>query len=66
MEGSIRVNLDDLLERLKDMKESDYTSVELILDLTSFEDESELKLIAHDMENDRHDEYGTLCSEYID
>lgn len=57
--GSIRVDIDDLLERLKDMSDNEFSIVELVID-DNYYGGSSLKLKAIDISEEEDTDYGEI------
>lgn len=58
---SIKVSIDELLQMLQDMIESDYATVELTFEGGNYEEDSIIKLAAVDPIDNSNVDYGTLC-----
>lgn len=58
--SSIRVDIDDLVNRLNDMLNDDYSIVELVIEEDEYYSNSVLSIKAIDISNDDNVDYGEL------
>ena len=58
--SSIRVDIDDLVNRLNDMLNDDYSIVELVIEEDEYYSNSVLSIRAIDISNDDNVDYGEL------
>lgn len=62
MDPHIRVDIEELMEKLKEMQEDDFTTVELTINTSNYYDDFTLALRAVDISDNNNVEYGEIMN----